>query len=88
MDTYAHEGCEVSPYYDSLIAKLMAHGRDRAEAIARMRRCLDVMIVEGIKTNIALHRSIMDDPDFQAGRVDTRFMERYQLPRKAALAAG
>ena len=51
VDTFAHEGCEISPYYDSLIAKLMTHGRDRAEAIARMRRCLDVMVVEGIKTN-------------------------------------
>ena len=55
VDTFAHEGCEVSPYYDSLIAKLMTHGRDRAEAIARMRRGLDVMVVEGIKTNIPLH---------------------------------
>jgi acetyl-CoA carboxylase biotin carboxylase subunit len=88
VDTFAHEGCEVSPYYDSLIAKLMVHGRDRAEAIARMRRCLEVMVVEGIKTNISLHRRIMDDADFQAGRVDTRFMERYQVPRKAATAAG
>ncbi len=68
VDTFAHEGCEISPYYDSLIAKLMTHGRDRAEAIARMRRCLDVMVVEGIKTNIPLHRRILEDPDFQAGR--------------------
>ena len=56
VDTFAHEGCEISPYYDSMIAKLMTHGRDRAEAIARMKRCLDVMVVEGIKTNIPLHR--------------------------------
>jgi len=87
VDTYAHEGCEVSPYYDSLVAKLMTHGRDRPEAIARMRRCLDVMVVEGIRTNIALHRRIMDDPDFQAGRFDTRFMERFLPARKAASAA-
>ena len=77
IDTFVHEGCEISPYYDSLIAKLMTYGRDRAEAIARMRRCLDVMVVEGIKTNIPLHRRIMDDPDFLAGRLDTRFMERF-----------
>jgi acetyl-CoA carboxylase biotin carboxylase subunit len=87
VDTYAHEGCEVSPYYDSLLAKLMVHGRDRKEAIARMRRCLDVMVVEGIKTNISLHRRIMDDPDFQAGKVDTKFMERFQVAKKAATAS-
>ena len=87
VDTYAHEGCEVSPFYDSLVAKLMTHGRDRNEAIARMRRCLDVMVVEGIKTNIPMHRRIMDDPDFQAGKVDTRFMDRYQVARKPASAA-
>jgi acetyl-CoA carboxylase biotin carboxylase subunit len=84
VDTAAHEGCEISPYYDSMVAKLMVHGRDRREAIARMRRCLDVMIVEGIKTTIPLHRRIMDDPDFQAGRLSTKFMERFQEPRKKA----
>ncbi len=84
VDTAAHEGCEISPYYDSMVAKLMVHGRDRREAIARMRRCLDVMIVEGIKTTIPLHRRIMDDPDFQAGRLSTKFMERFSEPRKKA----
>jgi acetyl-CoA carboxylase biotin carboxylase subunit len=87
VDTAAHEGAEISPFYDSLIAKLMVHGRDRAEAIARMRRCLDLMVVEGIKTTIPLHRRIMDDPDFQAGRLDTRFMERYQAPKRPAVAS-
>jgi acetyl-CoA carboxylase biotin carboxylase subunit len=86
VDTFAHDGCEVSPYYDSLIAKLITHGRDRREAIARMRRCLDMSVVEGIKTNIPLHRRILDDPDFLAGRLDTGFMERLQ-PRKAAPSA-
>jgi acetyl-CoA carboxylase biotin carboxylase subunit len=84
VDTAAYEGCEVSPYYDSLVAKLMTWGRDRKEAIARMKRCLDVMIVEGIKTTIPLHRRIMDDPDFAAGNVHTGFMERYQVPKKPA----
>jgi acetyl-CoA carboxylase biotin carboxylase subunit len=84
VDTFAHEGCEITPYYDSLVAKVMTHGRDRAEAIARMKRCLELTVVEGIKTNIPLHRRILEDPDFVAGRFDTRFMERYQLPRKAA----
>jgi acetyl-CoA carboxylase biotin carboxylase subunit len=82
VDTAAHEGCEISPYYDSLVAKLMVHGRDRREAIARMRRCLDVMVVEGIRTTIPLHRRIMDDPDFQAGRLSTKFMDRYRSAKK------
>ncbi|MBI3932643.1 MAG: acetyl-CoA carboxylase biotin carboxylase subunit [Acidobacteria bacterium] len=84
VDTFAHDGCEISPYYDSMIAKLMVHGRDRDEAIARMRRCLDMSVVEGIKTNIPLHRRIMDDEDFQAGRLDTKFMERFSARKKAA----
>jgi acetyl-CoA carboxylase biotin carboxylase subunit len=63
------------------VAKVMTHGRDRAEAIARMRRCLDAMVVEGIKTSAPLHRKILADPDFLAGRVDTGFMERYQRPK-------
>ena len=87
VDTFAHEGCEISPYYDSLIAKLMTHGRDRSESIARMKRCLDMMVVEGIQTNIALHRRILDEPDFVAGRLDTRFMERYAPPRRASAAS-
>jgi acetyl-CoA carboxylase biotin carboxylase subunit len=87
IDTFLHDGCEVLPYYDSLIAKLMTHGRDRAEALARMRRCLDVMVVEGIKTNVALHRRILADADFQAGRVDTSFMERFLPEKKAAPVA-
>ena len=87
IDTFAHEGCEISPYYDSMIGKLMTHGRDRKEAIARMRRSLEVMVVEGIKTNIPLHLRIMDDPDFQAGRLDTRFMDRFIPSKKAAPAA-
>jgi len=85
VDTFVHEGCEISPYYDSLIAKVMTHGRDRAEAIARMKRSLDVTVVEGIKTNIPLHRRILDDPDFVAGRFDTGFMERF-MPQKRANA--
>ena len=87
VDTFAYEGCEITPYYDSLIAKLMTHGRDRAEAIARMRRSLEVMVVEGIKTSIPLHLQILEDPDFLAGKMDTRFMERFQPAKKGAPAA-
>jgi acetyl-CoA carboxylase biotin carboxylase subunit len=87
VDTFAHDGCEISPYYDSMIAKLMTYGRDRDEAIARMRRCLDMSVVEGIKTNIPLHRKIMDDVDFRQGRLTTKFMERFATPRKTTAAA-
>ena len=66
----------IPPYYDSLIAKLIVHGRDRAEAIARMRRALEMFVVEGIKTSIPLHQRIFADPDFIAGRLDTHFLER------------
>jgi acetyl-CoA carboxylase biotin carboxylase subunit len=87
IDTYAHDGCEVSPYYDSLVAKLMTYGRDRPEAIARMRRALDVVVMEGIKTNAPLHRRIMDNPEFLAGQLDTHFMERFQPPKKKVAAS-
>jgi acetyl-CoA carboxylase biotin carboxylase subunit len=87
IDTYAHDGCEISPYYDSMIGKLMTHGRDRSEAIARMRRCVEVMWVEGVKTNLPLHRRILEDPDFIAGKFDTRFLERFLPQKKAAPAA-
>jgi acetyl-CoA carboxylase, biotin carboxylase subunit len=87
VDTFAHEGCEISPYYDSMVAKIMTHGRDRREAIARMKRCLDLTVVEGIKTNIPLHKRILDDPDFVAGRIDTSFMNRFQPVKKAVPAA-
>ena len=76
IDTFAHEGCEVSPYYDSMIAKLMTHGRDRKEAIARMRRCLQVMVVEGIKTNIPFHKKLLVYEPFVQGRYDTRLVEK------------
>ncbi|MGP0590941.1 acetyl-CoA carboxylase biotin carboxylase subunit [Nitrospira sp. T9] len=66
----------VHPYYDSMIAKLIAFGRDRNEAIARTRRALDEFVIDGIKTSIPLHRRILDHPDFQKGPVSTRFLDR------------
>jgi acetyl-CoA carboxylase biotin carboxylase subunit len=87
IDTFAHENCEISPFYDSMIGKLMAYGRDRTEAIARMKRSLGMMIVEGIKTNIPMHQRILDEPDFVAGRIDTGFMERFRVPKKATAAS-
>ena len=76
VDTAAHADAVIPPYYDSLVAKLIAHGNDRAEAIARMRGALDGFVVEGIKTTIPLHKRIIADPEFQAGKFDTHFLER------------
>ena len=84
VDTAAYSESVVPPYYDSLIAKLIVRGRDRAEAISRMSRALDMFVVEGIFTSIPLHRRIMADPDFCAGNFDTKFMERFLAPVKAA----
>jgi acetyl-CoA carboxylase biotin carboxylase subunit len=77
VDTAGHADAVVPPYYDSLVAKLIAHGRDREEAIARMRRALDQFIVEGIKTSIPLHRRILSEADFVSGEFDTHFLDRY-----------
>jgi acetyl-CoA carboxylase biotin carboxylase subunit len=82
LDTAAYPGYFVPPYYDSLIAKLIVHARTREVAIARMRRALEVMVVEGIKTTIPLHRAIMEDPYFRAGEYSTRFMEQFFERRK------
>ena len=81
VDTAQYQEGVVSPYYDSLVAKLIVHGKDRAEAIVRMKRALDMFIIEGINTSIPLHKRILQDPDFLAGDVDTKFMERF-MPRK------
>jgi acetyl-CoA carboxylase biotin carboxylase subunit len=77
VETLAHSDCTISPYYDSMIAKIIVHGRDRSEAIARMRRVLEMTVIEGIKTSIPLHLKILNDPDFVAGRLSTSFMERF-----------
>ena len=77
IETFAHSDCTVSPYYDSMIAKIIVHGRDRAEAIARMKRTLEMTVVEGIKTTIPLHLRVLADPEFVAGKLSTSFMERF-----------
>jgi acetyl-CoA carboxylase biotin carboxylase subunit len=76
-------GGEVSPYYDPMISKLVVWGATRAEAIARMRRALDEYVIAGIKTTIPFHRWLMDDEEFQAGRLDTGFIERRYRPQRA-----
>lgn len=78
VDTAMYSDGVVPPYYDSLVAKLISIGDDRAEAIARMSRALDQFVVEGIKTSIPLHQRILEDPDFIAGKLDTHFLDRYE----------
>jgi acetyl-CoA carboxylase biotin carboxylase subunit len=77
VDTWAYTDCVIPPYYDSLVAKLIAYGSDRGEAIRRMQRALSMFIVEGIHTSIPLHQRILADPDFQAGRFETSFIPRF-----------
>jgi acetyl-CoA carboxylase biotin carboxylase subunit len=75
MDTMLYPGCTIPPYYDSLLAKLIVHAEDRPAAIARMRRALGELQVEGVKTTRSLHLALMDEPRFQAARFDTNFLE-------------
>jgi acetyl/propionyl-CoA carboxylase alpha subunit len=75
VDTGVYPGFEISPYYDSLISKLICWGENRAEAVLRMRRALEEYRVVGVKTNIPFHQSIMDSHRFMAGQYDTRFVE-------------
>ncbi len=81
VDTAAYTDYVIPPFYDSLVAKLIAYGRDRTEAIARMRRALDMFVVEGIHTTIPLHRRIMNDPDFVAGKFDTSFLASHGMTK-------
>jgi acetyl-CoA carboxylase biotin carboxylase subunit len=87
VETLAHNDCTITPYYDSMIAKLIVHGRDRHEAIARMKRTLEMTVIEGIKTSIPLHLKVLNDPDFVAGKMSTSFMERYNQVRPSGRLA-
>jgi acetyl-CoA carboxylase biotin carboxylase subunit len=77
VDSAAYSDAVIPPYYDSLVAKLIVKGRDRGEALARMKRALEMFVIEGIKTSIPMHLRILGDPDFAAGKFDTHFIERY-----------
>jgi acetyl-CoA carboxylase biotin carboxylase subunit len=81
VDSHMSAGLTVPPYYDSLIAKVVTHGASRAEALARMRIALSEMRIEGIRTNVPLHRAILDDSDFCAGGVDIHHLERWLARR-------
>jgi acetyl-CoA carboxylase biotin carboxylase subunit len=76
VDTHVYAGYRVPPYYDSLLAKVIVHGRDRAEALARMGQALDSFILEGVTTTIPFLARVIRHPDFVAGNIDTRFLER------------
>jgi acetyl-CoA carboxylase biotin carboxylase subunit len=86
VDTAAYPDYVVPPYYDSMIAKLIVHARTRELAIARMKRALEAMVVEGIKTTIPLHLKIMNDENFQKGNFSTKFMEEFAAKRQAKAA--
>jgi len=77
VDSAAYSDAVIPPYYDSLVAKLIVKGRDRGEALSRMRRALEMFVIEGIKTSIPMHLRILADADFVAGKFDTHFIERY-----------
>jgi acetyl-CoA carboxylase, biotin carboxylase subunit len=74
----------VPPFYDSLLAKLIVHAHTREEAIARMRQALSSFVVEGVHTTIPFLLKVMEHPDFMAGRIDTKFLERYFSERAGA----
>jgi len=80
VDTAQYAEGVVPPYYDSLIAKLITYGVDRAEAIVRMERALSQFVVQGIETSVSLHRRIFQDENFRIGEFDTGFMERFLAP--------
>jgi acetyl-CoA/propionyl-CoA carboxylase biotin carboxyl carrier protein len=84
VDTACYAEAVIPPYYDSMIAKVIAHGNTRGEAILRMRRALESFVVEGIKTNVRLQQRILTDEDFVRGRLSTRFMDRFVPPAKKA----
>ena len=86
VDTYVYAGYLVPSFYDSMIAKVIVHARTRELAIARMKRALEAMVIEGIKTTIPLHLKIMDDPRFRAGDISTGFMEEFLAARKRSPA--
>jgi acetyl-CoA carboxylase biotin carboxylase subunit len=75
VDTHIYPNCVISPYYDSLLAKLIAYGKDRKEAINAMKRALDEFIIEPIKTTITFHQQILDNQAFKDGRFSTHFVE-------------
>ena len=77
VDSACYEGCIIDSYYDSLVGKLIVHGRSRGEAISRMRCALEMFMVEGVQTSLPLHQKIVSEPDFVEGNYHVGFLERY-----------
>lgn len=79
IDSHIYQDYTVPPFYDSLIAKLIVHAKNRNEAIARAKRALEEFIIEGIKTTIPFHLQVLDDPRFISGNFDTHFLENFKF---------
>jgi acetyl-CoA carboxylase biotin carboxylase subunit len=86
VDTHIVSGARVPPYYDSLLAKIIAHGPDRPSALNRLRQALGQTRIEGVATNLAFQGDVLADPEFQAGGVDTGYLPRL-LERRALVEA-
>jgi acetyl-CoA carboxylase biotin carboxylase subunit len=77
VDSALYHGCDVPPFYDSLISKLIIHGRTRNECLMRLRRALDEYVIGGIDTNIPLHQRLVAEPDFIDGNYDIHWLEKF-----------
>ncbi len=82
VDTHVYKGYRIPPYYDSMVAKILARGKDRAEAISRMKRALDEFVIEGIKTTIPLHRKILENENFISNNYSTAFIEKMEKEKQ------
>jgi acetyl-CoA carboxylase biotin carboxylase subunit len=82
IHTFLHEGQEILPYFDSLLMKIIAFGKERKEAISRLKRAIEETIIEGVKTNIPFFKVLLEDEDFLLGNFDTEFIERKRLLEK------
>jgi acetyl-CoA carboxylase biotin carboxylase subunit len=82
VDSHVYQGFEISPFYDSMIAKIICHGLTRGEAIARMRRALDECVIEGVKTTLEFQEAILRDPRFLDAALSTRFLDTFAWPPK------
>ncbi|WP_199261222.1 acetyl-CoA carboxylase biotin carboxylase subunit [Paracoccus binzhouensis] len=84
MDSAIYDGYRIPPYYDSLIGKLIVHGRDRPEALARLHRALGELIVDGVDTTVPLFRALIENPDIQSGDYSIHWLERWLAEMAAA----
>jgi acetyl-CoA carboxylase biotin carboxylase subunit len=84
VDTHVYAGYVVPPHYDSLLAKVITHGTDRDEALARMERTLDELVIEGVKTTTPFHKRVLRHPEFHEGKINTGFIERMEQEARAS----